>query len=64
MANPNQAPTTSRTYIMDKLTGPNYQVWKSRIRNLLECSELWSIVNGTELAPVVYELAAWKPHDL
>lgn len=38
----------TRTYQIDKLTGPNYQVWRVRMEILLQRLDLWPMVDGSE----------------
>ncbi|MCO5605199.1 hypothetical protein L7F22_059379 [Adiantum nelumboides] len=61
-------PTSSRTYCLDKLTGPNYLVWRVRMELLLQRAQLWDVViGGAENAPPTTDaegLARWQQKDL
>ncbi|MCO5565027.1 hypothetical protein L7F22_018697 [Adiantum nelumboides] len=61
-------PTPSRTYRLDKLTGPNYLVWQVRMELLLQRAQLWDVViGGAENAPPTTDaagLARWQQKDL
>ncbi|MCO5595191.1 hypothetical protein L7F22_049230 [Adiantum nelumboides] len=61
-------PTPSRTYRLNKLTGPNYLVWRVRMELLLQRAQLWDVViGGAENAPPTTDavgLARWQQKDL
>ncbi|MCO5559434.1 hypothetical protein L7F22_013034 [Adiantum nelumboides] len=71
MAQPQAAPSslipaTVRAYHLDKLTGPNYLTWATRVTLLLKRSSLWKIVNGTQPKPGPNspDLNDWTTKDL
>lgn len=58
--------TPSRSYRLDKLTGPNYLVWRVRMELMLQRAELWDVIGGEEEAPPDDDatgLALWKQKD-
>lgn len=57
---------TPRAYSIPLLTAANYSTWSIKIEMLLIRSELWTVVNGTEVTPPesdVARLAAWRLKD-
>eukprot|EP00250_Pteridium_aquilinum_P035230 c892_g1_i1 orf=2-1174(-) len=65
-AAPSLIPCTVRSYHLDKLTGPNYLTWATRVTLLLKRASLWDIVDGSapQPAPNAADLADWKAKDL
>lgn len=58
---------TPRTYTVAPLFATNYSTWSIKIEMLLIRSQIRSVVDGTEIAPAVSEvagLAAWKLKDV
>ncbi|MCO5586676.1 hypothetical protein L7F22_040618 [Adiantum nelumboides] len=63
---PSIIPATVRSYNLDKLTGPNYLTWATRVTLLLKRASLWQIVDGTLVQPGHNspDLADWTTKDL
>ncbi|MCO5594434.1 hypothetical protein L7F22_048464 [Adiantum nelumboides] len=59
-------PATVRAYHLDKLTGPNYLTWATRVTLLLKRASLWEIVDGTKskTGPNDPDFADWNTKDL
>lgn len=58
--------TVNRSYIIPPLSASNYASWSIKIEMLLICSELWSVVDGTEPIPTSSDaagLTAWQLKD-
>lgn len=56
-----------RTYQVEKLTGPNYLVWRVRMEMILQRADAWAILTGTEVDPGRADPAAqanWRARDL
>ena len=50
------------TYQIKPLIGEkNYNVWKEEVKGLLSLDELWDIVKGEELRPLMLRLDQWTP---
>ena len=71
MAQPQAAPSsfipaTVRAYHLDKLAGPNYLTWATRVTLLLKRASLWEIVDGTKAKPAANspDLNDWTTNDL
>ncbi|MCO5601957.1 hypothetical protein L7F22_056084 [Adiantum nelumboides] len=56
-------PSTVKSYRLDKLTGPNYLTWATRVTLLLKRATLWDIVSGATPIPAPND-AAWLAQDL
>ena len=56
-------PTAMRSYNLDKLTGPNYLTWSTRMTLMLKRADLWDIVCGTT-QPTATNTADWMTKDL
>ncbi|MCO5612762.1 hypothetical protein L7F22_067032 [Adiantum nelumboides] len=56
-------PSTVRSYHLDKLTGPNYLTWATRVTLLLKRADLWDIVSGVTPQPAP-PTADWTAKDL
>jgi hypothetical protein len=52
-----------RSYNLDKLTGPNYLTWATRMTLMLKRADLWDIVSGTS-QPTPTNTAEWMAKDL
>ncbi|MCO5569408.1 hypothetical protein L7F22_023120 [Adiantum nelumboides] len=65
-AAPSLIPSAVRSYHLDKLLGPNYLTWATRVTLLLKRATLWEIVDGTipKPAPNSPDLADWTAKDL
>lgn len=53
--------TIKSRYVIDKLNGTNYQVWKIRMELYLKQSQLWDIINNNERAET--QSPEWKAQD-
>ena len=49
---------------IEKLNGTNYQSWKYNVKLVLMSRGLFSIVDGTEKAPVIKEEDVQKPESM
>lgn len=49
-------PSTSKAYVIPILTASNYATWQIKIQMLLTRSELWDVVDGTEVAPPISDI--------
>ena len=45
---------------MLKLTGPNYSVWKSKMRDMLICKDLWLLVQYDNANPDKIDVVVWE----
>jgi hypothetical protein len=55
-----------RTYTIAHLCVTNYSSWSIKLEMLLTRSEIWSVVDGSKVAPAATDvdaLAAWKLKD-
>ena len=60
----NQATTSISTYV-PILDGTNYREWSAQMQAYLRLVGLWSIIDGTTMAPMdVAELAKWTLSNL
>lgn len=57
---------TPRSYAIAPLTALNYSTWNIKVEMLLTRSKVWSVVDGSEIAPPASDPvghAAWKSKD-
>jgi hypothetical protein len=52
-----------RSYNLDKLTGPNYLTWATRMTLMLKRADLWDIVSGTTQHMLI-NTTEWMARDL
>jgi hypothetical protein len=52
-----------RSYNLDKLTGPNYLTWVTRMTLMLKRADLWDIVNNTTQSSTTHN-TDWIAKDL
>ena len=57
------APTTTRSYNLDKLTGPNYLTWATRMTLMLKRADLWNVVSDTTQSTATNN-TGWTAKDL
>ena len=57
------APTTTRSYNLDKLTGPNYLTWATRMTLMLKRADLWNVVSDTTQSTATNN-TEWTAKDL
>lgn len=58
--------SASRAYYIQQLTATNYATWSIKLQMLLVRSELWTVVDGSEVAPTASDangISAWKLKD-
>jgi len=66
MASSSAMSSASRAYSIPALSAGNYAIWSIRLEMLLIRSKLWSVVEGTEAAPLSNNsasLTTWKLKD-
>ena len=52
--------TSSRKYVLDKLTDKNFKIWKSNIELVLDIEGLLEVVDGTWEEPIENTSEEWK----
>lgn len=59
----NPSSTFKTHYVIDKLNGTNYQVWKHRMELYLKQCQLWDVVSGAERPQQPKDKAPTAKHD-